>query len=115
VVERMRRGEKFSVPELYNLANGQHDRVWEIDATDCRLVVLEGLFALHEELADVPDVRLFLEVDPDVALERARQRDLVDRNIDPVQFDRKIRIYFDRYAPHVESLRARADLVHVTG
>jgi uridine kinase len=103
------------VPNLYNLANGQHDRVWEIDATGCRLVVLEGLFALHEELSDLPDVRIFLEIDPEVALERARQRDLVVRNIEPEQFERKISIYFDRYAPHVEDLRSQADIVHETG
>jgi uridine kinase len=111
-LERARRGEKFTVEGLYNLSNGQLDRTRGLDARRTRMVIIEGLFALHEKLRDLADVKVFLDIAGPVALERARSRDLTARNIAPEQFEKKMRIYHDCYLPHVEQYRSYADIVH---
>ncbi len=111
-LEQARRGERFTVGGLYNLSNGQHDYAMEFDCTRAEVLILEGLFAFHPTFEDLVDVKVFLDAPIEESLERARQRDETVRNIPHEMWLKKIRIYHDRYTPHVGPLRDAADIVH---
>ncbi len=110
-LDEARQRKAFDVEELYNLSNGQHDLTVHFDATGVRLVILEGLFALDETLRDELDLKVFIDVDRHVALERARQRDVVERNIDSEIWKMKEAIYFHGYNKYHDKHMALADVV----
>jgi uridine kinase len=99
-----------TVEGLYNLSNGQMNRTLEFDGAAWDMLILEGLFSFHEDLADDIDLRIFLDADEAVTLERARRRDETVRNISPEMWAKKIRIYHDCYVPYTQHYRPTAHL-----
>ncbi len=111
-LERVKNRETFEVEGIYNLANGQLDKTLPIDASEAEVLILEGLFAFHDAFKDLIDVKIFLEIPHEVALERARARDEDVRNIPNAMWQKKTKIYYDQYVPYLDALRANADIVH---
>jgi uridine kinase len=74
----LRDGRSVDVP-VYNFAN--HDR--SADTTTVSpgpIIVVEGLLVLWDsELADLMDLRVFVDADPDVRFIRRLQRDIAER------------------------------------
>ena len=110
-LESVKRKERFRVKGLYNLSNGQFDDELEFDATDCDYLILEGLFSCHEDLDDFIDLRVFLNVSQEVALERAHERDETVRHLDHWGWLQKKDIFYDHYLPFMECHRDRADVI----
>jgi uridine kinase len=111
---RARDREKFVLPELYNLADGQFTRDLEVDATEADLVIVEGLFSMHPALADLVDVSVWIEIDPDIAKARAEQRDYTVRNLTPEQWQKKLLIYWEGYRPWMAEFKQNADFIYQT-
>ena len=110
-LESVKRMETFTISGLYNLSNGRFDDELQIDATDCDYLILEGLFSCHEDLDDFIDLRVFLSVPQEVALERAHSRDETVRHLDHDGWLQKKDIFYDHYLPYMECHRDRADVI----
>ena len=110
-LESVKRKERFTVEGLYNLSNGQFDDELEVDAVDCDYLILEGLFSCHQELDDLIDLRIFLDVPREIALERAHQRDETVRHLDHEGWLEKKDIFYNHYLPYLESHKERAHII----
>lgn len=110
-LESMKRREPHTITELYNLSNGQFDDEMEVDASDCEYLILEGLFSCHEDLDDFVDLRVFLDVPRETALERAHVRDETVRHLDEEGWLQKKDIFYDHYLPYMESHKNRAHVI----
>ncbi len=110
-LESAKKMERFTVDGLYNLSNGQFDDELEVDATDCDYLILEGLFSCHEDLDGWIDLRIFLDVPQEVALERAHMRDETVRHLDHNSWLQKKDIFYNHYLPFMESHKSRAHII----
>ena len=91
---------------------GADHRTVDVDAPRDAILVVDGVFAMRPEYDDFWDVRIWLSVDPAVALERGARRDAESEG-----YDEALRLHAQRYAvagrlyiDEVDPL-ARADLV----
>jgi uridine kinase len=110
-LESVKRKERFTVEGLYNLSNGQFDDELEVNAGECDYLILEGLLSCHEEFDGLIDLRVFLDVPREVALERAHQRDETVRHLDHEGWLEKKDIFYDHYLPYMESHKNRAHII----
>jgi len=110
-LESVKRKQSFIVSGLYNLSNGQFDDELEVDATDCDYLILEGLLSCHEDLDEFVDLRVFLDVPKEIALERAHERDETVRHLDHDGWLQKKDIFYNHYLPYLESHKNRADII----
>ncbi len=110
-LESIKENRKFKVSGLYNLSNGEIDREIEIDARNCRYFILEGLFSCDDELDGLLDLKVFINVPWQVALERAESRDESARHLNHRGWLEKKKIYFDGYLPYLEEHKKKADLI----
>lgn len=110
-LESVKRKENFTVTGLYNLSNGQFDDELEVDATNCDYLILEGLLSCHKDFDDFVDLRVFLDVPEEVALERAHERDETVRHLDHKGWLQKKDIFYDHYLPYLESHKDRAHII----
>ncbi len=110
-LESIKRKQNFAVRGLYNLSNGQFDDELRVDATDCDYLILEGLLSCHEDLDEFVDLRVFLDVPKEIALERAHERDETVRHLDHDGWLQKKDIFYNHYLPYLESHKNRADII----
>ena len=110
-LESVKRKQSFIVSGLYNLSNGQFNDELHVDATDCDYLVLEGLLSCHEDLDEFVDLRVFLDVPKEIALERAHERDETVRHLDHDGWLQKKDIFYNHYLPYLESHKNRADII----
>ncbi|TFG78223.1 MAG: hypothetical protein E4H21_00705 [Thermodesulfobacteriales bacterium] len=110
-LESVKRKQNFIVSGLYNLSNGQFDDELHVDATDCDYLILEGLLSCHEDLDEFVDLRVFLDVPKEIALERAHERDETVRHLDHDGWLQKKDIFYNHYLPYLESHKNRADII----
>lgn len=110
-LEAIKREEAFTINGLYDLSNGQFDDEIEFNATDCEYLILEGLFSCHEELDDYVDLKVFLDVPEEVALQRAHDRDETVRNLDHDAWLQKKDIFYNHYLPYMKAHKGRADVL----
>lgn len=110
-LESVKRKEIFTITGLYNLSNGQFDDELEFDATDCDYLILEGLFSCHEDLDEFVDLRVFLDIPQQVALERAHVRDETVRHMYHQGWLQKKDIFYNHYLPYLKAHKQRADIV----
>jgi uridine kinase len=111
-VIRARDREKFVLPGLYNLSDGNFTRNLEIDASRADLIIVEGLFSMHERFRDLVDLSIWIEIDPDIAKARAEQRDYTVRNLTPEQWQKKLLIYWEGYRPWMAEFKQSADYIY---
>ena len=107
----IKEGKKFKLSGLYNLANGKMDEEMEIDASDCRYFILEGLFSCDYKLGGLIDLTVYINVPAEVALDRAESRDHAARNLSHRGWVEKKKIFFDGYLPYLEEHKEKADLM----
>lgn len=111
VLESVKRKQNFMVTGLYSLSNGRFDDELEVDAVDCDYLILEGLFSCHEDLDDFVDLRVFLDVPEEIALQRAHDRDETVRHLDHDGWLQKKDIFYNHYLPFLKSHKARAHVI----
>ncbi len=107
----VKRKKSFTVTGLYNLSNGQFDDELDVDATDCDYLILEGLLSCHEDLDEFVDLRVFLDVPKEIALERAHKRDETVRHLDHDRWLQKKDIFYNHYLPYLEFHKNRAHVL----
>lgn len=110
-LESINKKEKFTVTGLYNLSNGQFDDELEVDSSDCEFMILEGLLSCHKEFDGLIDLKVFLEVPKEIALERAHRRDETVRHLDHEGWLQKKDIFYTHYLPFLKSHKKRADII----
>ena len=74
-------------------------------------MILEGLFSCDESLDGLVDLKIFLDVPPETALERAHERDETVRHMDHEGWLRKKDIFYNHYVPYLEANKKRADIL----
>lgn len=105
VINRIKKGEKFTLHNVYNHVDGTHSRTFEVEPKD--VLIVEGLGAMDLDL----DFKIFLNVDPKVALVRGKERDIRERNLTEEQWVIKKNLFHDQYSKLIPSLKKKADLV----
>ncbi|MEO6523757.1 MAG: uridine kinase [Mucilaginibacter sp.] len=77
-IDKLMHGESFTKKE-YTFGNpNATPKMLEIKPAP--IVIVEGLFILHfKEIADVLDMKIFIDVEEDIALQRRLKRDLLER------------------------------------
>ena len=95
--------ESFTITGLYDLANGEFDDTFHVDATE--------LDYLIEHLDGFIDLKIFLDVTIETAMERAEARDETVRHLSHHGWELKKAIFYDHYVPYLESHKNRADLL----
>lgn len=83
-------------------ADNRQERQQLLDDT---VLVVDSIFAARPELEDMWDIHLWLQVDADVALQRAVQRD-VDRE----GYKESLNLHLHRYGPALEEYRVAVDV-----
>ena len=110
-LESIKIGEFFTITGLYNLSNGKFDYELEVEAGGCEYMILEGLFSCHESLDGLVDLKIFLDVPPETALERAHERDETVRHMDHGGWLRKKDIFYNHYLHYLEAHKKRDDIL----
>src|ERR1700712_1382583 len=77
-IDKLMHGESFTKKE-YTFGNpNATPKMLEIKPAP--IIIVEGLFILHfKEIADVLDMKIFIDVEEDIALQRRLKRDLIER------------------------------------
>ena len=110
-LESIKNEEVFTVSGLYNLSNGKFDDELEVSARGCEYMILEGLFSCHESLDWLVDLKIFIDVPAETALERAHERDETVRHLDHGGWLQKKDIFYKHYLPYLEAHKKRADIL----
>lgn len=97
---------------LYNHATGELDAERRIILNGIGAVILEGMYAVHEQLRAHLDLALLVVAEHEVLLRRAIVRDRVERNLDEQAVrERYWSINGDTYQRHEWACRPYVDLV----
>gem|GEM_PF-7030644 len=105
VIARIKKGEKFTLHNVYNHKDGTFTRTFEVEPKE--ILIVEGLMSMKLDL----DYKIFLNVDPKVALERGKERDIRERNLTEEQWAIKKNIFHDQYSKLIPQLKKKANLV----
>ncbi len=111
VVHKVREGRPFTVSGLYDITCGRTTKTMDYDPADCRLIIIEGLFALHDDLREEADLGIYITAPPEIAVERTRYRDMYERNTKDEVWRNKMKIYHEGYIPYKDQNRANADII----
>lgn len=112
LVAAFRVGKPVEFDNLYNLSNGRRDRHRRANPQKTPRLILEGLFTLEKSLAALGDLRVWVEVDRELAYQRTKERDYRDRNYTDEIWQRKEQVYWDGYLRYADTHKARADVVY---
>lgn len=77
-LEKIRKGETLKLREYH--FNSPADLISYITIHPSEIIILEGLFILHyQEIRELLEITIFVQLDPDIQLERRIQRDKESR------------------------------------
>ena len=107
----VKNSESFAIKGLYDLANGEFDDTFHVDATELDYLILEGLFSCDEKLDGFIDLKIFLDVSIETAMKRAEARDETVRHLDHKGWELKKSIFYDHYVPYLDNHKNRSDLL----
>lgn len=83
---------------VHHIPVGHHDEMMKMED----LIIVEGIHAFYDkELRDLMDLKIFIDIDPDICLLRRIRRDLRERgrDIDGIydQYTKMVKPMFDQY------------------
>lgn len=83
---------------VHHIPVEHHDEMMKME----NIIIVEGIHAFHDkELRDLMDLRIFIDIDPDICLLRRIRRDLRERgrDIDGIydQYTKMVKPMFDQY------------------
>jgi uridine kinase len=105
LLEPFRSGEREIVARTFDFRSETATRPKPLAVEDHAVLVFDGVFLLRPELRDQWDLTIYLHVEPDVTLARARRRDL-DLFGSEAEVERR---YAQRYIPGQALYRSEAD------
>lgn len=105
VIKRLLAGESFTLHKLYNHADGTFTRSFHFEPKG--ILIIEGLSVMKLNL----DLKIFLHVDPKIALIRGKDRDTRERNLTEKQWVIKKYLFHDEYSKIIPELKKKADIV----
>jgi uridine kinase len=105
VLRRLQEGETVELHDLYEFVTGTHIGSHRFHPKP--VLIVEGLCVMRLPL----DFKIFVETDPQLAYERARQRDLAERGLTEEDWAVKERLFHGVYHSLVPELKAKADIV----
>lgn len=113
-LEQLRAGEMTTIPCYDFVTNRRMTKTETLD--DPTILIIEGCFLFYyEEIRRLIDIKIFVDVDLDVALSRRIQRDVAERgrNVDSIlkQYGKFVKKGYEMY---VEPTRKFADVI-ITG
>lgn len=105
VIKRIKRGKKFELHNVYNHADGTFTRSFMVEPKE--FLIIEGLLTMELDL----DFKIFLNIDPEVALVRGKERDIKERNLTEKQWVIKKYLFHDEYSKLIPKLKEKADVI----
>jgi len=75
------------------------------------IVVIEGLFALHENISHRLEIRIFIEADPLIRLKRRISRDIAERRLSEENIRKRWQTVQKMHSKHVEPQKECADII----
>ncbi len=104
-------GRSIEMPQYDFTVHNRTDERVRVEPTD--VVVIEGIFALYDDaVADMMDLRLYVDTDADVRILRRIRRDVVDRDRDlEGVIDQYLSTVKPMHEGFVEPTKERADLI----
>ncbi|MFA5928929.1 MAG: hypothetical protein WC838_06500 [Candidatus Margulisiibacteriota bacterium] len=95
---------------IYNMQKMERDGFEEVKPT--RIILIEGLFALHSLLKDESDLKIFVHADRTSRLQRRKERDAIRTPQFTAQQVEELFLEAERmYERHVEPTRSLADIL----
>lgn len=114
----LRRGEKIVVPEYdftvseRKVLSAEDEKLREIDPTQLEVIIIEGLFALHESLINELDFKTFVNANMETRLMRRMIRDIAERGRSP---DSILKAFIETVEPmhqkHIQPTITNADVI----
>jgi uridine kinase len=108
-VQALKRGESIEKP-IFSFKTGEREATESFDPN--RVIIVEGLFALRDEIADLGDVKTFVDISLHGSIVRRLLRDVNRTNFGP----EAILAYYlstvePMYQEHIAPTKANADVV----
>lgn len=108
-LEALKRGESIEKPE-FNFLTGEADSTSTF--TPKNIIVLEGLFALFDDLPNYADVKAFVDISLHGSVMRRLARDVVRTPLSPEKIlDYYFRVVEPMYQEYIEPTKKSADMV----
>ncbi|MCB9358973.1 AAA family ATPase [Candidatus Woesearchaeota archaeon] len=104
-LKRLLRGESFHIDGLYNHSDGTFTRTYSFEPR--YPIVVEGLTSMRLDL----DFKIFLDIDPGIALIRGKDRDIRERNLTEEQWKIKKKLFHDDFSKIIPELKEKADII----
>ena len=108
-VLELARGNEVEVPD-YDMISSERVGVVKISPNKSRFVVVEGIFALHKQLRDISNLKIFIDVPADVRIARLLKRDH-ERGRSEDEIIKHSLLVEDAYKKHIEPMRRHADTI----
>lgn len=105
----LQRTGKLMIPNVWNQKTGEKDLNVELSVPEKGLILFDGIYLLHPEIADVSDFIVLLDVPPDVCRKRSEQRDSHRSDPDYLAYKASLMEKYD--VPYFKKYRTRADLI----
>jgi uridine kinase len=97
------------IPDAWNQKTGEKDLKVELSVPERGLIIFDGIYLLHPEIADIADCIVLLDVPAEICQKRAEQRDSHRSEPDYLAYKASLMKKYD--VPYIEKYRDRADLV----
>ena len=93
----------------WNQQTGEKDFTVELSVPEHGVILFDGIYLLHPEIADIADLIVFLDVHPEECQKRSEQRDAHRSEPEYLAYKAALMQKYD--IPYFEKYRERADIV----
>lgn len=108
-VKSLEKGEEVEVPE-YDMTTSERVGVKKIRPFPSRIVIVEGIFALHSPLREIGDLLIFIDTPMELRVARRIKRDLERGRSEIDSLGRAIQVE-EAYKRNIEPMRKYANVL----
>jgi uridine kinase len=95
--------------DVWNQDTGERDSTVELSVANGGIILVDGIYLLHEPVAELADLRILLRIMPETGRQRADRRDSHRSDQAYLEYKRQLTNRYDR--PYFEHHQTRADIV----
>lgn len=97
----------LSLTNVWNQQTGDRDLSLEITSEPHGIIIVEGIYLLHEPVARLADLTIRLEISPEIARQRANQRDKYRSDVEYLAYKQQLvqkydLPYFAKYTHNID-------------
>jgi len=102
-------GKEAHIPDYDMVSSERIGRIKVLPAKS-KFVIIEGIFALHEPLRKIGDLKIFIDTPLDQRVARRIRRD-AERGRSEIEIIRHSLLVEEAYKKHIEPMKKHADLI----